>query len=286
MHSLGTYAQWQSYSDPEVDELVEEGVMETDDNKRIEIYWKLGNKYFEDAPSVPLVQATGRHWERTWVAGWYYNPIYPGDYYYHLWKEWYTPPAPPATITTSNVLGSSIPITAKFIDPTTGNPAAGFLVFIQQSTDQETWTNVGAAITDQNGEINVLVVPPSGIVYYRANFTGYMVPEAANYTHIVGNVLLNAEYYEDLIENRELPFVLLSEIGATLEVETKSLGEILAETLSEATAPLATKEEINAISEEMESLGSTVSAMSTMMYASIGIAVLAIIIAIVAVVKK
>jgi len=286
MHTEGAFSYFQGYSDPEVDKLVEAGVAETDDNKRIEIYWKLGNKYFEDVPSVPLVQATDRHWERTWVAGWYYNPIYPGPYYYHLWKEWYTPPAPPATITTSSVLGTSLPITAKFTDPTTGEPAAGYLVFIQQSIDEKTWTNVGAAITDENGQINVLVVPPAGTVYYRANFTGYLVPEAQNYTHVVGNVLLNAKYYENLIENRKLPFVLLPEIGASVKVETESLGDILTTAINEATAPLATKEEINTLSTEIENLRSTISTMSTTIYASIGIAILAIIIAIVAVLKK
>lgn len=87
MHSHGTFSYFQSYANPEVDELVERGVATTEDNERIAIYWKLGNKYFEDAVSIPLVQATGRHWERDWMSGWYYNPIYPGAYFYHLWKE-------------------------------------------------------------------------------------------------------------------------------------------------------------------------------------------------------
>jgi peptide/nickel transport system substrate-binding protein len=86
MHSDGTFSQWQAYSDPEVDALIEAGVTETDDNKRIEIYWKLCNKYFEDAVSFPLFQGTNRHWERDWMEGWYYNPVYPGSYWYHLWK--------------------------------------------------------------------------------------------------------------------------------------------------------------------------------------------------------
>ncbi|MCK4444041.1 MAG: right-handed parallel beta-helix repeat-containing protein, partial [Thermoplasmata archaeon] len=70
-----------------MDELIEQGISETDDNKRIEIYHELGEIYFEDAPGFILVQASGRHWERTWVQGWYYNPIYPGPYYYHIWKS-------------------------------------------------------------------------------------------------------------------------------------------------------------------------------------------------------
>jgi hypothetical protein len=86
MHSHGTFSYFQAYADPAVDAMVEAGVTETDDNKRIEIYWKLGNIMFEDAVSFALVQATGRHWERDWMQGWYNNPIYPGTYWYHLWK--------------------------------------------------------------------------------------------------------------------------------------------------------------------------------------------------------
>jgi ABC-type transport system substrate-binding protein len=93
MHSQGKFSHLQSYTDPEVDAMIEAAVTETDDNKRIEIYWKLCNKYFEDCIGLPLVQPYARHWQRDWVEGWYYNPLHPqtipgdgGHYYYHLWK--------------------------------------------------------------------------------------------------------------------------------------------------------------------------------------------------------
>jgi peptide/nickel transport system substrate-binding protein len=86
MHSQGTFSYFQAYNDSEVDAMIEAGVTEPDDSTRIGIYWKLCNKYFEDAVSFPLVQPTGRQWERDWMQGWYYNPIYPGNYYYHMWK--------------------------------------------------------------------------------------------------------------------------------------------------------------------------------------------------------
>jgi len=65
------------------------------------IYYALQSIYYDDVPSVPLVQALGRHFEQQWVRGWYYNPIYGGSptpgidstapatpalYAYHLWK--------------------------------------------------------------------------------------------------------------------------------------------------------------------------------------------------------
>jgi len=45
----------------------------------------------------------------------------------------------------------------KFTDPTTGKPAEGYLVFIQKSLDNETWTNIAAAITDEDGSVKAYV---------------------------------------------------------------------------------------------------------------------------------
>lgn len=49
-------------------------------------YSNLMDTFVDDLPTIPLIQGLGRHYERTWVQGWYSNPIYPGNYYYHLWK--------------------------------------------------------------------------------------------------------------------------------------------------------------------------------------------------------
>jgi len=40
-----------------------------------------------------LDQAIGRHFERDWIVGWYYNPIYSGNYPANTWKWYYTPQA-------------------------------------------------------------------------------------------------------------------------------------------------------------------------------------------------
>ena len=86
MHSSGTFSAWQKYSNPHVDELIEKGISETDQSKRIEIYKELQKIYYEDVPSFIIDQPLGRHYERDWVKGWYYNPIYPGIYFYALSK--------------------------------------------------------------------------------------------------------------------------------------------------------------------------------------------------------
>jgi peptide/nickel transport system substrate-binding protein len=90
MHSNGDYASAQGYSNPRVDELIENGIAEINPDKRKEIYYELQRLYFEDVPSFIIDQGLGRHWARDWVKGWYYNPIYPGaplsTYFYDLWK--------------------------------------------------------------------------------------------------------------------------------------------------------------------------------------------------------
>jgi len=275
-NSEGDYAYFQSYSNATVDALIERGIKETDlENARPMIYWKIAQLYYEDCPSVCITQPIGRHWTRTWVQGWYYNPIYPGTYAYNLWKEWYTPPSAPTAVSASTLYGTSIPISGSFIDPTTEEPTVGYLVFIQQSLNNVTWTNIGAAITDENGCVNASVTPTLGTAYYRLNFTGYTVPAKVP-------IVLDVKYCEWLIGNESLPLVLLSEIGTSMEVETKTLEDILTETLT----PMATRDDTNALSSEISDLRSSIDSLTTLLYASIIIAIIAIIIAIVPIIRK
>jgi len=87
MHSSYCFASWQRYGNETIDDLIEEGVRTINTTRRREIYYELQRIYHEDCPSVPLDQPTGFHFERDWVQGWYYNPIYPGLYFYPLWKQ-------------------------------------------------------------------------------------------------------------------------------------------------------------------------------------------------------
>ena len=75
MHTNGTFSAFQSYSNPEVDALIGEGIATVDPAKRQEIYYRLQEIYYEDVPSVGLNQALERRYERDWVHGWYYNPV-------------------------------------------------------------------------------------------------------------------------------------------------------------------------------------------------------------------
>jgi len=52
---------------------------------------------------------------------------------------------------------------------------AGMIVIVEQSSDQQTWTQIGAVAADTSGNYQLAVPgPPAfGSVWYRADFTGY-----------------------------------------------------------------------------------------------------------------
>jgi peptide/nickel transport system substrate-binding protein len=68
------------------DELVEMAARETDFAKAEKLYFELNRLAHEWAINVAHIQLLARHYEQVWVRGWYYNPAYPGEYFYVLWK--------------------------------------------------------------------------------------------------------------------------------------------------------------------------------------------------------
>lgn len=69
------------------DELIEMASRETDFAKAEKLYLELNRLAHEYAINVAHIQLLARHYEQLWVRGWYYNPAYPGEYFYVLWKE-------------------------------------------------------------------------------------------------------------------------------------------------------------------------------------------------------
>jgi peptide/nickel transport system substrate-binding protein len=92
-YSKGGIASWQGYCNPKMDELIEEAAATPDGPERAEIFHEIQVLAVEDCPNIPLAQPFGRHWERDWVVGWYYNLMYPGVYAYNIWKWYYQPQA-------------------------------------------------------------------------------------------------------------------------------------------------------------------------------------------------
>jgi peptide/nickel transport system substrate-binding protein len=128
-YSYGTFAARQGYSDPVMDALVEAGIRTPDGLGRAQIYSAIQQRAIDICPSIALYSATGRHWEQTWVVGWYYNPIYPGIYAANLWKWYYTPHAQLVTVTpaTSNLLPYDVNYDGKTNMIDIGTTAASFM---------------------------------------------------------------------------------------------------------------------------------------------------------------
>ena len=92
MHSEGDFSRFSNYTTANgwgsrKDELIDLAVKTPDGPERAAMYAELEQIYIDDCPSVPLTQTMHREFLKYWVKGWYYNPVYPSDYYYHLWKE-------------------------------------------------------------------------------------------------------------------------------------------------------------------------------------------------------
>ena len=100
MHSDGDFARFQNYTldngwsithgtnypSLDKDQLIDQALATPDGPERAKMYADLENIYINDCPSFPTDQPYIRRWCQYWVKGWYYNPLYPGDYYYAMWK--------------------------------------------------------------------------------------------------------------------------------------------------------------------------------------------------------
>jgi ABC-type transport system substrate-binding protein len=118
--------------------------------------------------------------------------------------------------------GTPITLTGTFASPTTGEAYPNQLLFLDVSTDNVTFTTVGAAVTSSTGAFSYYFVPPqAGLVYYRWNFTGYTVP-----TSSFGSTT-TAGGYLALIANGSLPAVLPPQLSAVYTVNTVSLATLL-----------------------------------------------------------
>ena len=91
LHSQGYYGQkrgenYKEWAKENVDPLIDEGISELDRSEREDIYKELQSVAHEHAIDVWIDQPTGARIQRTWVKGWYPNPMRPGQYFYILDK--------------------------------------------------------------------------------------------------------------------------------------------------------------------------------------------------------
>jgi peptide/nickel transport system substrate-binding protein len=88
MHSHGAFAYRQRLSKiANYDELIEAAAKEVNPARRQQLYFELQKKAYEDAIDIFLDDSLGRNWQRCWVDGYSYNPMWPGLNYYILGKK-------------------------------------------------------------------------------------------------------------------------------------------------------------------------------------------------------
>ena len=75
------------YKNAEADRLIDEAVSTADPAKRKALYRQLAMIAYNDVPYLFIVQPVTFYTMRTWVHGWYYNPIFPGQYFYTISKR-------------------------------------------------------------------------------------------------------------------------------------------------------------------------------------------------------
>ena len=85
--SNGYFPARGGYHNPQADTLIEQAVGTADVAKRKALYKQISMIAYNDLPYLFLVQPTSFVAMRSWVHGWYYNPIFPGQYYYTLYKQ-------------------------------------------------------------------------------------------------------------------------------------------------------------------------------------------------------
>jgi peptide/nickel transport system substrate-binding protein len=78
-HSRGNYASRQGYNSSAMDSLIDLGISQLSYQEREATYGSVQQLVIDECPSAGLATVTGRHFERTWVCGWYYNPNYPDN---------------------------------------------------------------------------------------------------------------------------------------------------------------------------------------------------------------
>jgi hypothetical protein len=111
-----------------MDALIEQGIAIPDGPARAAIYGVVQQRAIDVCPSVGLYSAIGRHYEKSWINGWYYNPMYSGNYVANVWKWYYTPHAQldVVTNTTANLLPYDVNYDGKTNMFDIGTAAASF----------------------------------------------------------------------------------------------------------------------------------------------------------------
>jgi ABC-type transport system substrate-binding protein len=85
--STGTYANRVGFADPEVDTWIDQAKQELNATKAKELYKKIEQRLFDQAVYLYVDQPINFHVERTWVQGYFYNPMFSDLMFKYLSKN-------------------------------------------------------------------------------------------------------------------------------------------------------------------------------------------------------
>jgi len=86
LSSSGAYAAQQGFSEDlqkQFDDLILQAVQNTDEAQRTDLYKQIQNLAYENAVDIFLVQGQARHYEQSWLKGWYYNAGFGANIYFY-----------------------------------------------------------------------------------------------------------------------------------------------------------------------------------------------------------
>ena len=88
MHSKGTFANAQRYSNEAADDMIEQAISSSSHSERQMLYDQIAELYYDEVPSIMICEVLGVFFFRDWIQGFVHNPIRPAyeDYAYYLSK--------------------------------------------------------------------------------------------------------------------------------------------------------------------------------------------------------
>ncbi len=86
LSSTGALSSYTGMSNTTLDSMILEALVELNETARASLYKNISLACYDNAYFIWVKQATQFHVERSWVTGYYFNPMYCGLYYYALGK--------------------------------------------------------------------------------------------------------------------------------------------------------------------------------------------------------
>lgn len=208
-----------------------------------------------------------------------------------------TPTPLPPEVGQFLLLGQTVLVEGDYENPLTNEPYVNFIVRIQVSSDNQTWVETGVSpLTDANGHFRALITPEFSTTYVRAFFPGFTVSleESAAWfpARPVGNF---TAFYDELVDAGRAQLVLPPATGPVQKLTLRTMQEILtdvlrpyatADSVSSLAGKAATKDDVSAVSNKITELNNNIGSLTTTLYASLGVAILAVIVAVVALRKR